>query len=146
MPRGGRRANAGRKPGSATKKTREIANAVASQPRTRSQIIADEASLAGLTPIEYMLSIVRDPTASDQRRDAMAVASAAYCHPRLAAVGVSSHAPGGGTGNGGGDINITQIYAVPRGAVVGSDGRITTSMASSWLLKPSSRMLARQLC
>ena len=133
MPRGGRRANAGRKPGSATKKTREIANAVASQPRTRSQIIADEASLAGLTPIEYMLSIVRDPTASDQRRDAMAVASAAY-------------APGGGTGNGGGDINITQIYAVPRGALSEATAGSPRSMASSWLLKPSSRMLARQLC
>ena len=79
MPRGGRRANSGRKAGSATKKTREIANAVASQPKTRSQILADEASLAGLTPIEYMLSVVRDPEASDQRRDAMAAQAAPFC-------------------------------------------------------------------
>jgi hypothetical protein len=38
-------------------------------------------------PLDYMLSIVRDPDADPKRRDKMAIAAAQYCHPRVAAVG-----------------------------------------------------------
>jgi hypothetical protein len=45
---GGKRPGAGRKPGSANRKTREI---------------ADTAAKAGITPLEWMLSVIRDEKA-----------------------------------------------------------------------------------
>jgi hypothetical protein len=109
MPRGGRRANAGRK-----KKSRT----------TRSGLIAEAASAEGLTPIEWMLAVVRDPNATDQRRDQMAVASAPYVHPRLNAVVMSNNYGAGGNGAHS-DTNITTIVAVPRGGRLGPDGVVT---------------------
>ena len=50
---GGRRQGAGRKPGSASQKTREIAN---------------QAATDGLTPLEYMLAVLRDDTADARAR------------------------------------------------------------------------------
>ena len=41
---------------------------------------------AGQTPLEYMLAVMRDPTADYDRRDEMAKAAAAYCHPRLSTI------------------------------------------------------------
>jgi hypothetical protein len=35
-----------------------------------------------MTPLDYMLAVVRDPTAAQTRRDRMAIAAAPYCHPR----------------------------------------------------------------
>jgi hypothetical protein len=43
-----------------------------------------EKSDGALTPLDYMLSVVRDSTAAQTRRDRMAVAAAPYCHPRVA--------------------------------------------------------------
>jgi len=69
MPRvGGKRPGAGRKPGSANKLTREI---------------ADNSFKKGITPLEYMLQVLRDPRADTARRDQMAIAAAPYIHPRL---------------------------------------------------------------
>lgn len=68
---GGRRAGAGRKPGSATKKTREIAEA---------------ALESGQSPLEYLLSIMRDPMADEDKRIDCAKAAAPYIHPRLSSV------------------------------------------------------------
>ena len=39
---------------------------------------------SGLTPLDYLLQIVRDPKASTARRDKMAKAALPYCHERLA--------------------------------------------------------------
>lgn len=78
--RGGARKGAGRKPGSATKKTRAI---------------ADRAAEEGLTPLEFMLQIMRAPSDHEDvqvqiAREAMrfeaAKAAAPYVHPRLAAI------------------------------------------------------------
>lgn len=78
--RGGARKGAGRKPGSATKKTRAIAEAA----------MAD-----GITPLEYMLAVMRrdsdheDPkvqVAREAMRFEAAKAAAPYIHPRLASV------------------------------------------------------------
>ena len=79
--RGGARPGAGRKPGSATKRTREIAERA-----------ADE----GITPLEYMLAVMRsDPppdlagpafVAAMNLRFEAAKAAAPYMHPRLASV------------------------------------------------------------
>ena len=77
MPRGGKRAGAGRKPGSTTKKTKEI---------------ADKAIESGLTPLEYLLSEMRDTTLEREKRLDAAKAAAPYVHPRLNAV---DHTSGG---------------------------------------------------
>lgn len=72
---GGARPGAGRKKGGenlATKVRREA---------TRELI--EEAKAEGDTPLEYMLKVMRDPTADPKRRDAMAAAAASYMHPRL---------------------------------------------------------------
>jgi hypothetical protein len=37
----------------------------------------------GIMPLDYMISVIRDPTATKHRRDKMAIAAAPYCHPRL---------------------------------------------------------------
>lgn len=41
------------------------------------------ARAAGITPLEYMLGVLRDPTAPVERRDDMAKSAAPYLHPRL---------------------------------------------------------------
>lgn len=68
MANGGARPGAGRPPGSATTRTREIANAIAE----------------GLTPLEYLTSIYRDESAEPARRLDAAKAAAPYVHPKLA--------------------------------------------------------------
>lgn len=71
MSHGGARPNAGRKAGSATRRTREIANAVAS---------------TGMTPLEYLTSIYRDVGADEAKRLDAAKAAAPYVHARLTSV------------------------------------------------------------
>ena len=68
---GGKRPGAGRKKGSRNKASaaRELA-----------------ITARGLTPLAYILSIVRDETAKTELRNDMAKAAAPYVHPRLAAV------------------------------------------------------------
>lgn len=73
MAHGGKRPGAGRKHGSATTKTREIANAIAQ----------------GLTPLEYLTSIYRDPAVDEAKRIDAAKAAAPYVHPRLASTELS---------------------------------------------------------
>jgi hypothetical protein len=68
---GGRRKGAGRKKGSLS---------------TRTQAIAAAASAGGVTPLEYMLSILRDETAEKAERFQAAKECAPYIHPRLAAI------------------------------------------------------------
>jgi hypothetical protein len=70
MAKGGKRVGAGRKRGSLTKRTREVARAVAK---------------TGITPLEYMLKVMRNPRADADRRDRMAAAAAPFMHPRLQA-------------------------------------------------------------
>ena len=64
----------GRKKGTRNKRT------VAKQ----AQIIA--AQEAGLSPLDYMLAILRDPKIDDARRMEAAKNAAPYVHPRLAAI------------------------------------------------------------
>ena len=111
MPRGGRRANAGRKPGSKT--------------ATRSREIANEAVVRGARlPLEYMLAVLADENAPQARRDMMAVQAAPFCHPRLAAV--STSAVPGRDGGGGSNVSFdVQIFAVPRGALIDRSGLVT---------------------
>lgn len=81
MARGGSRAGAGRKRGAAEAKTREIAN---------------KAAESGLTPLEYLLDLMRKPYPEgadalakirmDGTRFEAAKAAAPFIHPRLNAV------------------------------------------------------------
>lgn len=45
---------------------------------------AAEIAASGLTPLDYMLSILRDEAADDDKRFEAAKAAAPYVHPRLA--------------------------------------------------------------
>jgi hypothetical protein len=76
MPHGGRREGAGRKRGSRLK----------NPPRTRSAITAMEAAAAGLTPVDYLLGIMRNETLDMPVRLDAAKAVAPYVHPRLASI------------------------------------------------------------
>lgn len=68
MARGGARPGAGRKAGAATKRTREIADAVSE----------------GLTPLEFLTNIYRDVSEDMARRVDAAKAAAPYVHAKLA--------------------------------------------------------------
>jgi hypothetical protein len=70
---GGHRKNAGRKEGSATKRTREI---------------ADRAISDGVTPLDVMLLVMREEWARGETTNALDAAKAAapYIHPRLQAI------------------------------------------------------------
>jgi hypothetical protein len=46
------------------------------------QTITEEQLSGGLLPLDYMLAVIRDPNASQLRRDKMAIAAAPYCHAR----------------------------------------------------------------
>ena len=50
--------------------------------RPRKTQIIDEAQLKGMLPLDYMLWVIRDPNATQARRDKMAIAAAPYCHAR----------------------------------------------------------------
>lgn len=73
MPRGGKRPGAGRPKGSKNTKTREI---------------AEKAAAEGITPLEYMLEVMRDPRLPPAQRMDAAKSAAPYIHPRLASVAV----------------------------------------------------------
>lgn len=104
--RGGRRSGAGRKPGAATRKTREI---------------AEQATAEGITPLEVMLRAMRKFVENAEKmagideagsmtlmKEAADVAknAAPYMHPRLTAMEV--------TGKGGKDL----VPEAPKGLLV----------------------------
>lgn len=68
----------GRKRGSLNKRT------IAQQEQATA--IVQEAKEAGLTPLGYMLRVMRDPKTDITRRDDMAKACAPYMHPKPASV------------------------------------------------------------
>lgn len=90
MARGGRREGAGRKPGSLTKRTKEI---------------AENAMAEGITPLEYMLKVMRDENADEAKRIDCAKAAAPYMHPK--------RAPVDGDGKDAG-LTLTVLTGVPR--------------------------------
>lgn len=78
MPKGGPRPGAGRPK--------------QSQAAAPAKLILTEAMLAGLSPLEYMLAVMRDPSADAARRDRMAQAAAPYVHARAEAPGKKQQA------------------------------------------------------
>lgn len=71
MPRGGKREGAGRRAGGISRTTMEQKAKV---------------NATGLTPLDYMLSILRNTEADEAQRFAAASAAAPYCHARLTAI------------------------------------------------------------
>lgn len=71
MARGGKREGAGRRVGALTTKTREIA------------VTALE---GGQTPLNFLISVMRDPDNELNMRVDAAKAAASYVHPKLAAI------------------------------------------------------------
>lgn len=92
--KGGKRAGAGRKKGVPNKRTAEIQAKV-------------EAS--GLTPLDYMLEIMRDEAGDKRDRLNAAVSAAPYVHARLAAVELS-----GKIGLNKADIDDAELAAIAR--------------------------------
>ena len=70
--------------------------------KTRKEIF-EGAAAKGILPLDYMLEVMRDPTADKRRRDAMAQSAAPYLHAKITS-GVSM---GISTGDGADDENPT---------------------------------------
>jgi hypothetical protein len=51
------------------------------------------AAATGVTPLDYMLLVMRDPKAEPKRRDAVAMAAAPYLHPKLSSIDAKLNAP-----------------------------------------------------
>ena len=77
--KGGVRINSGRKPGSPNKKTAEVQRQVAE---------------SGITPLEYLLTVMRAPEAEPRERINAAIAAAPYVHAKLSTVDVKSEHSG----------------------------------------------------
>jgi hypothetical protein len=73
MPRGGFRANAGRPRGG--KKAKAAPITVPSDVKTA-------ARKSGMTPLDYMLTVMNDDAAAMERRDRMAIAAAPFVHSK----------------------------------------------------------------
>lgn len=74
MAQGGKREGAGRKPGARNKSTIEQREAVAA---------------SGLTPLEYMITVMRDAGADEGKRLEAAKSAAPYVHARLSSVEIA---------------------------------------------------------
>jgi hypothetical protein len=60
------------------------------------------AEATGTLPLDYMLTVMRDPVVDHKRRDAMAMAAAPYLHPKLSSVDAKAAmtiSPGGEGGD-----------------------------------------------
>lgn len=64
---------------------------------------------SGISPLDYMLQVMRNPRADAKRRDAMAAAAAPYVHARLSSVQHGGQ-PGGAPIE---TRNVTRIELVP---------------------------------
>jgi hypothetical protein len=71
MPRGGHRENAGRK--------RDTPNKATAARQA-------EVETSGITPLEYMLEVLRDVNADPRQRFEAAKSAAPYVHPKLASI------------------------------------------------------------
>lgn len=55
-------------------------------PNKRTAAMQAEILATGESPLDYMLRVMRDPSADHERRDKMAAAAAPYVHPKLSAI------------------------------------------------------------
>lgn len=83
-------------------------------PNKASVAKAEAVAASGLTPLDYMLSIMRDEAKMPDVRLDAAKAAAPYVHPKLAAVEHS--------GPGGGPIEVANISDADLAAIIASGG------------------------
>jgi hypothetical protein len=69
----------------------------------KARLVAEAHAQDREVPLDYMLRVMRDPQASDERRDTMAKAAAPYCHRALKAVEF--------TGEGGGPVKYEVVLS-----------------------------------
>jgi hypothetical protein len=80
---------------------------------------AAEVAASGLTPLDWMLQVMRDDNAPMERRDEMAKAAAPYVHPRLAAVAYSGSVRARNVQ----DMTNDELMAIIRGDIETRTGR-----------------------
>jgi hypothetical protein len=97
---GGYRPGSGRPKGSKNRRGSRVS-------ALRNKQIIEEARREGLTPLEYMLGVLRDEKAEQSRRDEMSWRCAPYLHPRLTALAVHNT-----SGVPPSDIYVAQINVV----------------------------------
>ena len=105
---GGKREGAGRKKGML-----QVKEVLTPDERLTIRQTIDAAKLTGELPLEYMLRVMRDETADEKRRDAMAMAAGPFVHARLASVAVKGDAEH--------PIAYTVVSGVPRQLTVIED-------------------------
>ena len=106
--------------------------------RNRATEEARAAAIAtGILPLDYMLSVMRDPVVDYKRRDAMAMAAAPYLHPKLSSVDArlssASEKPGDVD-----RIQVTFVHAQPQGIDDDADGKLA-SMGCQHATGPKAR-------
>jgi hypothetical protein len=101
MARGGFRKGAGRKPGAATKVN---------------QAAREHALATGISPLDYMLGLLRDPDLPRADRFEAAKAAAPYVHARLAAIEHS----GTIAGRGATDVTDDELANIAAGSSEGT--------------------------
>lgn len=84
---------------------------------------------SGLTPLDYMLSIMRDETQPQKMRMKAAAAAAKYVHPKLKSVDLSGHAGGGGT-------TIRQLASVCQRDGVADEAGLNAAIATVQSFEP----------
>ena len=92
---GGARAGSGRKKLSPEVKARREVQRMAT--KVAADLIAEHnvagvlsAANAEVSPLEYMLELIRNPLIDPARRDKLAIAAAPYCHARLDGAGTAA--------------------------------------------------------
>lgn len=78
-----KKAHGGARRGAGRKMSEERKAVIAASEEARARALA---AMNGESPLDYMLRVMRDATADQRRRDAMAIAAASFVHPKLAAV------------------------------------------------------------
>jgi hypothetical protein len=80
------------------------------------------AEATGTLPLDYMLSVMRDESADERRRDAMAVAAAPYLHAKMSAVEPKPEKPAGAEERG-----IRVVFVRPRQRCEDQEEAVTTN-------------------
>ena len=121
-------AGQGAKPGPRVRPGRPLGSVAA-----KHQITAKQIGFSDYYPLEYMLALMRDEDAEPQRRDAMAIQAAPFCHAKLNAITTASSKSASNNA----ELNIVQIFSVPRGAALDlKAGTVSIEGNDSLDLKP----------
>ena len=55
----------------------------AGRPKRDDRYVLPIAEVGGMSPLEFLLAVIRDPNASAERRDRAAISVLPYCHPKI---------------------------------------------------------------